>query len=569
MDKRLVTYEDFGACGDGKTDDFEAIYKAHIYANENKLPVAATAGKTYCIRETVIDGELKSIPIKTDVDWTGAEFIIDDTDIDAFDELGKKKSQIWIFTVLSDHETVTVSKSDPEYTARLSALDGIGYTNGTKKIDLSLGYPAMLVIYDENKGVYRRSGDSYAGSRQQTFGSAQHELLIVDKDGNIDGSTPFMFDYDEITKIDIIRLDIEPLTLKGGKFTTIVPRCDAEITVDGVKKSHPYYARGLKIKRSYTTVMGVEHYVEGGFTVEEYAEGLETTHYAAFFAPSDAAHVSFLNCTFTGRCAHIGSSYEFNATCVGNLTVKDCKQSNFFVNERGEAVDYYSGIGSMDTLTVPEPRGGKVLCCWGVSGTNFCKNFSVINSQFSRFDAHQGCYNGRIEGCDIQYMEIIGKGDFILKDTNIYLPTGYAVNSLFYLRGDYGCTWEGTIKVENVKVYINRTPFYIFLHSFSNFDYGYKCHIPSMELRGLEIFYKDTRESVGEGYELDFFTANSMSRYPYMHTADLGGAGENKNPITPPKYLKILDNDLNYKFRVPNVPFFDGTELVGVTLYDL
>ena len=43
----VVCYEDFGAVGDGKTDDMEAICKAHEYANEKGLPVYAKEGATY------------------------------------------------------------------------------------------------------------------------------------------------------------------------------------------------------------------------------------------------------------------------------------------------------------------------------------------------------------------------------------------------------------------------------------------------------------------------------------------------------------------------------------------
>ena len=38
-EKRFVNYLDFGAVGDGITDDFAAILQAHEYANENQLPV--------------------------------------------------------------------------------------------------------------------------------------------------------------------------------------------------------------------------------------------------------------------------------------------------------------------------------------------------------------------------------------------------------------------------------------------------------------------------------------------------------------------------------------------------
>ena len=41
--KEFVTYEAFGAVGDGKTDDAAAIVSAHAYANEHNLPVRTKA----------------------------------------------------------------------------------------------------------------------------------------------------------------------------------------------------------------------------------------------------------------------------------------------------------------------------------------------------------------------------------------------------------------------------------------------------------------------------------------------------------------------------------------------
>ena len=43
----FVTYEQFGALGDGKTDDMDAIIAAHAYANEHRLPVKAKDDATY------------------------------------------------------------------------------------------------------------------------------------------------------------------------------------------------------------------------------------------------------------------------------------------------------------------------------------------------------------------------------------------------------------------------------------------------------------------------------------------------------------------------------------------
>ena len=59
--KKYVTYEEFGAKGDGVTDDFFAIKAAHEYANENHMPVRAKDDATYYINRPIVDGEIKEI----------------------------------------------------------------------------------------------------------------------------------------------------------------------------------------------------------------------------------------------------------------------------------------------------------------------------------------------------------------------------------------------------------------------------------------------------------------------------------------------------------------------------
>ena len=67
-----VSYQQFGAVADGKTNDIAAIIKTHAYANENGLKVVADKGAKYYIGYTE-----ESAIIQTDVDFGDAEFIID------------------------------------------------------------------------------------------------------------------------------------------------------------------------------------------------------------------------------------------------------------------------------------------------------------------------------------------------------------------------------------------------------------------------------------------------------------------------------------------------------------
>ena len=109
MEKKYVTYEEFGAVGDGKTDDYAAICKAHSYANENGLPVKANGNATYYICSPIIDGERRSATIRTDVDWGTAKFIIDDSEI-TLDNPDRKWHGHIVFRVASDYPMLRTKK---------------------------------------------------------------------------------------------------------------------------------------------------------------------------------------------------------------------------------------------------------------------------------------------------------------------------------------------------------------------------------------------------------------------------------------------------------------------------
>ena len=82
--KVYVTYEEFGAKLDGITDDFEAINKCHIYANEHKLDVKQKRGKIFFT---------KSVYVNTSLDLNGAELVMNNNNI------GKT---LYVFNPLND-----------------------------------------------------------------------------------------------------------------------------------------------------------------------------------------------------------------------------------------------------------------------------------------------------------------------------------------------------------------------------------------------------------------------------------------------------------------------------------
>ena len=246
-EKKYVTYEEFGAVGDGVTNDFAAIYLAHEYANENGLTVKARDGATYYIHEPLVNGEIKEIIIRTDVKWGSAKFTIDDRDMSAFQ---KDESYAWrgknLIKVVSDYPAERIS--DP---AVLDAVVKAGLDRKSTRAELKLGYPAMIIPYDESERVYKRLGYEYLW-----MGRPKHEVIVLDKDGNISEETPLMFDYNHLDYIDVFRLDIKPITIEGGEFTTRASRCNRLYKDENgdTQLIGCYVRRGINVSRSYTTL---------------------------------------------------------------------------------------------------------------------------------------------------------------------------------------------------------------------------------------------------------------------------------------------------------------------------
>jgi hypothetical protein len=619
--KKYVTYEEFGAKGDGVTEDFAAIKAAHDYANEHGLPVKAKEGATYYIHDTRIDGVVKHIAIKTDVDFGNAEFIIDDRDMDgrpSASESMRKMSASNIFNVMPDVPNITLNDRE-----LLDKIVSDGLRPGSKKINIGLGYPAMIIPFNNKYKVYRR-----CGYYSLAFGQVMHEVIVLDKDGNIDESTPIMFDYNYIDYIEVIRLDIKPITILGGKFTTRASRVNLVYRDENrnVTCYDIYIARGFAVCRSYTTVKGMKHYVTDEVTVKEQITDGVITHvsssYAGFLVAMRANEVTFEDCIIQGRRAYTrpagslrggtGGTYDFRANMINKIVVKNCVQSNFWINIDENDVITPAGEGdpgAVTSLYYLDRAGQKIKLHWGIGETDFCKNVQYIGSTMSRFDAHEGLYNGRIEGCTLNYISLTGKGDFSVENTRWFAedPMLHS-NALFHLRADYGCTWDGVIRGKGIKAYVYDSPAHLVYHGYMNWFCGYKTAMPSLDLEDIEFFNIETRKSLGIDKTVGIFSTN-IAAEPRMHlentlnkTAIFGYVDEdgdglvdgtdipyehdrrlefhrgveseshvNVNPVTPPKFVRISVSNKT-KYTVPDTAnymnvegggFFGKTEFIS------
>jgi len=287
--KDFVRYSDFGAKGDGKTDDMDAIVAAHVYANQERLPVKADNGATY-----YISGKNRTAVIRTDTDFGTAAFIIDDTDVE------NRNSQI--FLVNSGLQSFR-----PE---GLSSLK-----RNQKKIDISFPGTCLVTVTNSQVKRYIRFGAN------QNNGSSQTDIFIVDKDGNVDMNAPIIWDFDKITDITALPIDEKTLTISGGRFTTIANRAESK---------YNYYSRGIGIRRSNVLVTGMEHRITG--------EGDSGAPYGGFINVSDCAYVTVQNTILTGHKVYvtIGSAgvsvsmgtYDLSINRALNVSFINCSQTN-------------------------------------------------------------------------------------------------------------------------------------------------------------------------------------------------------------------------------------------------
>lgn len=285
----LVRYSDFGAKGDGQTDDIDAIAATHAFANQQGLPVKADDGAVY-----YISGKDRTAIIRTDTDFGTAAFIIDDTNVE--------NRNAHVFLVSS-----SLQPFKPEGITSLQ--------RNQEKVDVSFPGTCLITVTDSNVKRYIRFGPN------QNNGSSQTDIFIVDKNGNVDMDAPIIWDFDQITEITALPMDEKKLTLRGGRFTTIANQAESKYT---------YYSRGIAIRRSNVLVDGLEHRVTG--------EGDHGAPYGGFINISNCAYVTVQNTVLTGHKTYrtIGSAgvpvsmgtYDISANRALNVSFVNCRQTN-------------------------------------------------------------------------------------------------------------------------------------------------------------------------------------------------------------------------------------------------
>jgi hypothetical protein len=535
-DISVVYYDDFGAVGDGVADDFKAIYEAHKFANECGQTVKADGNKTYRICDNRMGTEEKhQIIIKTNVDWCGANLIIDDSPFNS-----DKDSPLFylnynkhLFATDPDEGYEMIELTDPEV---LKKIVEAGINPETKNIKIDIpGWdgPLMIVPCDAMHKICIRLGA--VGHR----GSYKHEVIILDKYGNVSEDTPIAYSYRNLTSVEIYKLDESTaITIENATFTSKVCSFNTlQFNSDGneIKPIKAQLARGIDIKRPFTTLKNIKHYVTNEVQLYEQVtpDGdivKAGMGYGGFYSISSAANVLIKNCTMTARRNYRTAT---NRSIVGttdlhmknscNVVIDGCKQSNFWITVNPETYEMTSSSeytpGAVPSMSFVDVYGKRIKLCWGIMSSNHCKNMEYRNSTLSRFDAHAPIVNGKIVDCNINDIEITGYGRFVVENVNWY--PYLSATPLFFLRADFGCTWNGDVIAKNVNAYLqddNTSP--LVYHKYANWYRGYTCAFPSILLDNLALYSLKTGEPLPKGHKMNITTMSEDAKR--MHLNDCG-----------------------------------------------
>jgi hypothetical protein len=320
-----VTYEAFGAVGDGVADDLPAICKAHEHANKNGLGVRSKPDATYHLGRRAL-----TAIIQTDTDWGTSRFIIDDSG-------GVEDFKRPLFEIRSRLQPI------PLEIKRL--------TRDQKSMNLRPPRDCVVHVENRNRRLYIRRG------LNRNDGSVQQEVFILRSDGAIVGGIDW--NYDVVTRVVAWPIDPEPLALRGGNFTHIANRMRQE-------QGSGYWSRNIRISRSNTEVAGIVQRVTG--------ETDSGSPYSGFLEAKQCANITLRDCSIDGRKTYVKignagkpvamGSYGYNANSVINFRMVNCRMEDIHDRTRWGVI----GTNFMKNILLEDCVLSRMDVHQGVSG---------------------------------------------------------------------------------------------------------------------------------------------------------------------------------------------------------
>ena len=438
--------------------------------------------------------EITSIKIETNTDWNEAKFIIHDEDIQE-----KETRNYPIFQIRSKENNITITDEQE--------LSNIEVNTATRKIPQLAGNGLCLcIVYDENKKQYIRSGENANNGKEKI------DLFKIDNDGNL--LNEVQWDFDNITKILLIPIPEETITVQNGNFVT-------KINENNYEQEQGYMNRNIICNRSNTKIVNINHKIEDN-------ENIGGPYYG-FLQVEWASDITMENCYLTAHKYKATSSYDLILEYAINVNLNHI----------------YSDDIQDDTR-------------WGITGTSYVKDIIYNNCKLNRIDSHCEVHNLTINSCEIGVYGIttIGSGNLDIINTSISTK-----NSMIYLRDDYGSTWNGTISIKNCTLKGTKSPNILYFKTTYDggniHNYGYDLYLPNLIIDGLTI-------------EDDNISNQYNNLYVFQNTAEKTGAGNGdmRNNYSLPQsvIIKNYKTVSGRKIKLFSNKFYNSLDELGINL---
>ena len=417
----VVRYEDYGAVGDGITDDSAAIRRAHEAANYFDLPVEGSASSTY-----YIGAISKTINIKTDTDWKGATFIFDDSQI-RWNNSSLRGAHIFAVVPNAATENIPVPA-------------GLTLSKGQTNIGMTFDKACMIKIENSGEKIYVRYGENANG------GVNKNESILVDENGNVDPTTPIQYDYSAVSAITKYSIDDSPITVGNGTVKTLAPNPKEQDPT--YENNYCYYSRGIAVQRSNVTLCNVEHIIigedmtvqidrNGDGQIDKWgADKSYGVPYSGFFTFKDCNNSVMKDCVVQGHQAYSFYNESGARNEMGSYDI----MANNCINLSFISVSQYENEETGEVIT-------NRFMYHGVMQSNFCRNIVMDDCYLDRFDSHQGLHNAKITNSTLGFgILAIGGGELYIE--NVYRISG---DSFVLFRHDYNSVFNGDVIIKNSK----------------------------------------------------------------------------------------------------------------------
>lgn len=482
----IFFYSDYGAVADGVSDqkgngsgtnDYMSLYNCHTAANAYrsigaKVAVMAVGGAHSKTSFYIgAPDNMASILVKTDVQLSGATFIVDDRTV----KQDRGDYELPVFKVERDYTQINVTGNMPN-----------GIKEGATNIGFAPGAPMLIKLTDHSQWEYIREGaNNTAGT-----GVSIAEVIIVDEYGNVNSTTPVQHTF---TNVPYCKYGCAPVDAGGdgkcdtcGKsivksFSAVAYRIDdTPITINGLDKngninfvwenitddqvdvsSYDQCQRVIKVERSNVTVQGIDRVFtedDDNTTPRQTYAGIVNTQYCNNIVIKDMLVYQHLGHYIqeNGKNTSVSlGSYEFSGANTCNISWINCQVKNFFWDD-----------GSITYR--------------GLFGTNYMRNMYFKDCFLNSMDSHSGAYNVTMEDCTFEHINYVGGGDIIMKNITVYTSKNYRM--AIHLRQDYGAHWKGNVYMDGIRIRYNVndsiSSIDLIKAYYTNFNFGMETYLP-------------------------------------------------------------------------------------------